>query len=505
LSEILAYLADYTDKERAWKRSLLDYGVADLATVERLIAEVERGVEDGIADALRLKEPATLSAAALANAAGDVFAPFPQRLPAKRRLRVCLLSREYPPLGHGGIGQWTREVATGLAARGHEVTVIARALDGRPNIDFIDGVWVHRIDVSPITEAQVQAFAPAPASLTAYSLALHQEYERIDGHRRFDLISGPIADLEPMACLARARIPVIVSLHTTYKLSLPHKPDWLSRPDYLSRHVEPAILCEGRLIAEGRHILANSHAILDDIEAAHGLTIDRAKVTIVPHGIADVAAIAPARARSDDAVNLLFVGRLEARKGADALLAILPDLLSAHPALVADIVGEDNIPVGDKTLRQTFLDDNAHRPEVLARMRFHGVLPRADVEARYAAADIFVAPSKYESFGLIFIEAMCFGKPVVAYDVGGASEIITHGVDGFLVPAGEPQKLADAIARLAEDGALREQIGAAARKTYEARYAKALMIDRLEAYYRAVLAEASGVSEMAAAKASRSA
>ncbi len=257
--------------------------------------------------------------------------------------------------------------------------MIARALDGRPNIDFVEGVWVHRIDVSPITEADAHAFAPAPASLTAYSLALHQEFERIDGHRCFDLISGPIADLEPMASLALARIPVIVSLHTTYKLSLPHKPDWLSRPDYLAGHVEPTILCEAKLIAEGPNILANSDAILDDIDAAHGLTIDRAKVTIIPHGIADLAARAFARAASDDAVNLLFVGRLEPRKGADALLAILPDLLRAHPTLVADIVGDDDIPVGDKTLRRRYEDDNSARPEELARTRFHGALPRTGV------------------------------------------------------------------------------------------------------------------------------
>jgi glycosyltransferase involved in cell wall biosynthesis/GT2 family glycosyltransferase len=488
LSEIFAYLADYTAKERAWKRDLLNLGV-EAQTVERLIGEVERGVEDGISDALRLKTPATLSPALLASAAGDAFTPFPLRLPAERRLSVCLFSREYPPQGHGGIGQWTREVATGLAARGHEVTVIARALDGAPAIDFVEGVWVHRIAPAPIGEAEAEAFAPAPASLTAYSLALYREFERIDGRRRFGLVSGPIADLEPMASLRFAHVPVIVSLHTTYKLSLPHKPDWLSRPDYLRGHVEPAIVSEGELIASGPHILANSRAILDDIEAAHGLAIDRAKVTIVPHGISDLAAEAPAPARDDGAVNLLFVGRLEERKGADALLAILPDLLDAHPALVAHIVGDDGILVGDATLRRRYEDDNAARPEVLARTRFHGPLPREELLAHYAAADVFVAPSKYESFGLIFIEAMCFGKPVIAYEVGGAKEILTHGVDGWFAPAGEPHKLAEAIARLVEDRALREEIGRNARRTYEASYTKDLMIDRLETYYRSVLAE----------------
>ena len=457
LSEIIAYLSDYVARERAWKRGLLGGGV-DVATVDRLISEVERGVEDGIADALRQRAPALLSGALIEAAKDDVFTRFPLRLAAEQRLRVCLFSREYPPLGHGGIGQWTREVAVGLAKRGHEVTVVCRALEGRPQrIDFLDGVWVHRIQPVAVGEADAETFAPAPASLIAYTLALHREVERIDGHRRFDLISGPIADLEPMASLKLANIPVIVSLHTTYKLSLPHKPDWLSRPDYLAGHVEPAIACEAELIADGPHILANSRAILDDIEAAHGLTIDRDKVAIIPHGISDLAGGMRAPASEPGVVRLLFVGRLEERKGADVLLAILPDLIAQHPALVVDIVGEDGIPYGDTTLRRRYEADNAGRPEVLARTHFHGSLKRGQVRARYADCDLFVAPSKYESFGLIFIEAMCFGKPVVAYDVGGAAEIVDHGIDGWLVPASDERQLAQAISKLIEDGALRER------------------------------------------------
>ena len=447
------------------------------------LAEIERGVTEALR---REAEDVAEAEASAPRAAAGPFAAFPLRLAADKRLRVCLFSREYPPQGYGGIGQWTREVATGLAARGHEVTVISRALDGRPSVDFVEGVFVHRIDAAPITPRQAQAFAPAPASLTAHSLALLAEVERIDARRRFDLISGPIADLDPMASLALASVPVIVSLHTTYKLSLPHKPDWLSRPDYLKGHVEPAIACESRLIAEGPHILANSRVIVADIEAAHGLTIDRAKTAIIPHGVSDLARGAAVRSRDDGAVHLLFVGRLEERKGADVLLAILPDLLAAHPALIAHIVGDDGIAAGDKTLRRRFEDDNAGRPDVRARTKFYGALPRAEVEAHYAAADIFVAPSKYESFGLIFIEAMCFGKPVVAYDVGGAAEIVTNEVDGLLAPADAPQKLAAAIARLVENPRLREDLGRNARRTYESAYTTELMIDRLEAYYRQV-------------------
>ncbi|MDE3177224.1 MAG: glycosyltransferase [Pseudomonadota bacterium] len=485
LADVLGYIADYVGKERDWKRGLAHDGV-DQATIDRLIGEVERGVEDGVADALRLTTPALLSPATLAPARHDSFQPFPLTRPAPERLRICLLSREYPPQGHGGIAQWTREVAVGLAARGHEVSVIARALDGPKGIDFVEGVWVHRVDPAPITQEEAAAFAPAPASLSAYSLALFREYERIDARRRFDVVSGPIADLEPMVCLARAPTPVIVSLHTTYKLSLPYKPDWLSRPDYLAGHVEPAIVSEGELMTKGPHILANSRTIVADIEAAHALKIDPARIEIVPHGISDLSLEAPAAVEPDGQVHLLFVGRLEERKGADALLAQLPGLLAAHPTLVAHIVGDDGIVIDDTTLRRRYEIDNSARPDILARTRFYGALSREGVIAQYAACDIFIAPSKYESFGLIFIEAMCFGKPTVAYGVGGAAELIRDGVDGLLASPDAPAELAACVSRLVDDPALREAIGRNARATYESCYTTELMLDRLEAYYRRV-------------------
>jgi glycogen(starch) synthase len=492
LFDILAYLADYVGKEREWKRDLARDGLTDRATVDRLIAEVERGVEDGVADALRLTAPVGLSERALADAKPGAFKLFPQRLRADQRLRLCLFSREYPPLGHGGIAQWTREVATGLAARGHEVTVISRALDGRKRIEFLEGVWVHRIEAEPISQAEADAFAPAPAALTAYSYALFREFERIDEHRCFDLISAPIADLEGLVSRRLARARVIVSLHTTYRLSLPFKPDWLSRPEYLAKHVEPTIACENQILRECSHILANSRAIVTDIETAHAVSIDRSKVEIIPHGISDLSVGVKPSAAPDERVRLLFVGRLEERKGADALLAILPGLLGRYENLVAHIVGEDGISVGETTLRAAYQRDNANRPNILDRTIFHGPLSRERVLDHYAACDVFVAPSKYESFGLIFIEAMCFGKPVVAYEVGGAAEIIEDGVNGLLAPAGRPEQLRECIARLVEDDALRRKMGRNARGTYERSYTTKLMIDRLEAYYRDVLADRRG-------------
>ncbi len=495
LADILGYIAGYVAKERRWKGDLLTSGAADRETVERLIAEVERGAEQGVADALRRPPPVSLSPALLESAARDAFKRFPLPRPAADRLRICLFTREYPPQGFGGVGQWTREVAVGLAARGHEVTVIAHALTGPRWIDFDEGVWVHRIDMPPITVEEAAAFAPAPASLTASALALHREAERIGGRRRFDLISGPIVDLAAMASCAQASAPVVVSLHTTYKLSLPFKPDWLCRPDYLAGHVQPAIAAENRLIGQARYLLANSRAILDDIEAAHGISIDRARTTVVPHGVADLARETAPVAPEPGVTKLLFVGRLEPRKGADALLAILPGVLAAAPTLAVDIVGEDDILVGDDTLRRRF---EAGHPDLRRRVRFHGAQPRAALLAHYAASDIFIAPSQYESFGLVFIEAMCFGKPVVAFDVGGAREIVADGDTGLLAPAGDGAALAACVLRLATDPALRVRLGARAREIYEQRYTTDTMVDRLEVFYRGVVTDFQDAASAAA-------
>lgn len=144
LGEILDYLVDYIEKERVWKRDLLPAGLADEETVVRLIAEVEKGVEDGICDALRLTTPVLMSCAP----SQKDFLHFPLRLRAEQRRRVCLFA--------------DAALASDLAAQGHEVTMILDAADELPRIDFERGLWVHRVKVSA-----------------------QEEYERINRHRQF--------------------------------------------------------------------------------------------------------------------------------------------------------------------------------------------------------------------------------------------------------------------------------------------------------------------------------
>lgn len=100
-----------------------------------------------------------------------------------------------------------------------------------------------------------------------------------------------------------------------------------------------------------------------------------------------------------------------------------------------DIVGDDGVIVDGATLRSRFEDVVATSGLDTERVLFHGAVSREDLLRHYATCDIFVAPSRHESFGLIFVEAMIFAKPVVGIAVGGVVEVVTDEVDGLLIPS----------------------------------------------------------------------
>ena len=486
LEAVLEYIAHYVDLVRGWKRGLLNMG-ADPATVARLISEVERGAADGVRDAFGHSGPLSITDALAAEGAATLYKPFPLPKPAHDRLRICLLSQDYPPVGTGGIGQWTREVAVGLAARGHEVTVIARSETGFPYIDFIEGVWVHRIVVKAASTELRAKFSPIPHTLIDYSAALHDEIERVQERRRFQIISGPIFDFESLVALHESAIPTIVSLHTTYKLGLPFKSDWLQNPSYLRNHVQPAIAGEGELLVSAPHILANSHGIVRDIEGGYDLTIDEDRLRMVPHGFSDLTAGVVPLPRDEGEVRVLFVGRLEPRKGVDLLLKAIPALLMRYPHLRFDLVGDPDQVIEGKTYKDRFIAEHANNRDVLARTTFHGQASRENLLRHYATCDIFVAPSRYESFGLIFIEAMMFGKPSIGVAVGGVSEVITDGIEGILIPEPDEKLLSNSIERLVQEHETRTIFGSNARRSFEEKFHVDKMLDSLEVYYSSIL------------------
>lgn len=396
--------------------------------------------------------------------------PFAVTKPAEERIKLILVSQNYPPQALGGIGVFILNLAQALARRGHEVAVISRSEDLH-TVDFEDGVWVHRIPARAHDPARMPAGMPdLPHGIADWSLAVLDEASRIQAQRGHCHVLGAIWDLETLGVTASNAFISLLYLVTTYALSLPSKPDWQRNEHYRVNHVEKVIAGEKWLVERSSLVLGSTAGILRDVRASYGeMDLPDSRTMILPFGLPDkrVAPVAhPGR------VEILYVGRFEPRKGTDILLSVLPRLLDKHPDIDVRLVGDDRIVVDGKTLKETFLAAHAGHA-ALDRIHFLGEVNDAQLASEYARCDLFVAPSRYESFGLIYLEAMRESKPVIGCDAGGVPEIVTPDV-GLLIPPDNAEALLEALDKLASDAALRERMGQAGRR----RFVETFHIDR---------------------------
>lgn len=165
------------------------------------------------------------------------------------------------------------------------------------------------------------------------------------------------------------------------------------------------------------------------------------------------------RALCAESLKLVFVGNLIPRKGLHILLQAL--------SLVKDEKWDLTI-IGDAETDQRYAKAMIQKIHALSKqeqIHFLGRLDQSALEEQLLQAHVLVVPSTYEGFGIAYLEAMSFGLPPIATTSGGASEFITHGKDGFLVPPRNPEALAQTIARLARERTLLARLGSAARQT----------------------------------------
>ncbi|MFC7396029.1 glycosyltransferase [Chelatococcus sp. GCM10030263] len=455
-------------------------GHIDLPKKASLITDLAQGEADGRAAAAR----PPLTPLTPPTAAPMFFVPSSLSV-ARDRLRIGLLSQQYPPGSTGGIGNWTQTLAEGLAGEGHEISVITDAAPGDgDSVDFERGVFVHRLSHRQVVGSARLNLGPAVRHLEARSVRCFDEAMRIHALRGLDLVSGPIWDLEPFACLKRGLLPTAVSLHTTYALARPRNLEIPLASAKERAIVDGVIAAERWMLATAPFLLSNSHAIIDDLERVYKLPgLLRPRTVAVPHGVPDRRGAIRAKAPKDNRVTAVFIGRLEPRKGADALLAIAPHLLDAAPHLELVMVGED-LPIdgAGTTLRQRFLE--SADADIAARVTFCGNVPAEELRSWYERSDFILAPSRHEAFGLVYVEAMMHGKAVIAGRNGGSADIVLPGETGLLVDPDETEDFIDAILRLTLAPAERERMGSAGRRRYEDHFSVAAMIAGVETVFR---------------------
>jgi glycosyltransferase involved in cell wall biosynthesis/GT2 family glycosyltransferase len=436
----------------------------------------------GYARGLRLglrRRRAGSAGPAVLSAPADAFRPLrsapawePPRPVGGRALRVALLCAEFGSPSRGGVAAYTEHLAEGLARRGHEVVVFRFGYGPGE----VQPVGYRVVGVPPEVDC------PLPISTLRRLRAMAQAAP-------FDVVEAPLWGGEGAIAGATGLAPLVVRLETPLEVirqvsSLP-----------LSTDLAVSIARERLGLSYAAGVVAISRAIaatVDEVYEARLANHGRL-ATVLPIGLpgADDVPIDPIEPPDADGFRMLYVGRLEARKGILELGRAFAAMARRVPGARLWIAGADNSgPDGHRgrtgqdypeTLRELW------GPELSRRVRFLGRVPEGVKNALLAHCDVFLAPSLYESFGIVFLEAMRLGKPVIGTRVGGVPEIVEHGVTGLLVAPQDPGALAEAMETLASDALARERMGAAGRSRFEAHFTVDEFARRTEAFYREVI------------------
>jgi D-inositol-3-phosphate glycosyltransferase len=422
-------------------------------------------------------------------------------LPPARR--VAMLSVHTCPLAApggketGGMNVYVRELSRELGRRGIEVDCFTRSQSSLvPHIPDADlGPSVRLIHVvagpeAPLSKAQTWATLPQfVAGVRAFMASHEATYDLYHSHY---WMSGWV--VRQLAAVRPA--PIVQMFHTLGAMK-----DLSGRRDQ-APEIEPRRLVERELMAAVDRIVAATEVDRTHMVELYGA--DRSKIQVIPPGV-DLGLFRPiprevARAHLGDGPEhrmILYVGRFDPVKGLDTLVQAIAQVIAAEPefrrnACLCLIGGDrsDDPALANAEMRR--IDALRHELGLSDFVTFLGPLSQEELPYFYSAAEVVVVPSRYETFGLVALEAMACGAPVIATDVGGLSTLVRPGRTGFLVPEGDVAALAAELLLLIRHPELGREMGRHAVATAEA-YGWPTIAERVEALYEEVLREPAAV------------
>jgi D-inositol-3-phosphate glycosyltransferase len=367
----------------------------------------------------------------------------------------------------GGMNVYVRELARDLGSRGIEVDVFTRWREkDDPRIQSIGpNARVIHVQSGPMGYWPKMAVYERLDEFTA-KVSEHAESEA----RSYDLVHAHywLSARVARTLAERWNVPVVQMFHTL----------GLVKREVLDEDVDGEsdvrVEIEREAVRKSTAIVAASEIELGELRRLY--RADARRVAVIPCGV-DPAVFHPVRqADAREALGrdqcerlILFVGRIEQIKGIDVLLRAMGLLFARHPELRSDVcllvIGGaldpgDDAPETEKILELRRL---VHEHRMEANVAFVGSRGQDELALYYAAADVCAVPSLTESFGLVALEAMACGTPVVGTRVGGLQTVIEHGESGLLVPAGDYRALAESIAQVLTDARLRMHLAHGAR------------------------------------------
>lgn len=360
----------------------------------------------------------------------------------------------------GGIPDHIYNLSTEMRRRGHEVRILTSRFGG---------MTVECLTTVP-DEDQVQRFGRGLLVRSNKSFArlpiAWRPVARVRNYfksERFDVvhIHGTLAPTLPLVALKASTSVNVMTLHSNYQRSLGYVLFWpVFRPYFNAIHGLVAVSEDARS-STARYFPG--------------------PYRIIPNGV-DVEAFRPDAEPIPELRNgrpkILFLGRFEPRKGLKYLLMAFPEIVRQVPDVQLVVVGAGLFGYSYRGYLEKEVEEHVH---------WAGLVANEDRPRYYASCDVFCSPAVgNESFGIVLLEAMATGKPVVASDIDGYRRVLEHGREGLLVPARDTAGIAEALVRILRNPEQKKAMGAAGRDK-AIRYSWPSVASQVEALYEELL------------------
>ena len=347
-----------------------------------------------------------------------------------------MLTWEYPPRVVGGIARVVHDLSHRLIKDGHEVTVVTYKEGNVQDYEDDKGVKVYRVNNYMIN----------PNNFIDWIMQLNfnlisKATELINKEGPFDVIHAHdwLVAYAAKTLKDSFKIPVVSTIHATEsgRNSGIH--------DEVQRYINDT---EWMLTYESTEVIVNSNFMKSELQRLFGLPFE--KINVIPNGVnlnlyngVERDYNFRRQYAADNEKIILYVGRLVYEKGIQNLISAMPKVLNNYHDSKLIIAGKGGMI--DE------LRDEVRRLNIENKVYFTGYLNLTQVTKMYKCADVAVFPSTYEPFGVVALEGMLSGTPVVVSDVGGLNEIVEHRVNGMKSYAGNPNSIADSILELLYD------------------------------------------------------
>ena len=400
-------------------------------------------------------------------------------------MRVLHVSSEYPPHKVFGLGRYVSDLARELAAQGHEVHVLTNSVGGTDQDHMDRGVYIHRVDYPPPPMPPTQA-----APVAAFNLHLQQRAHALGG--------GGLGN--PELLVSHDWLTAVAGHHVARRFGIPHV--WTVHDTVHGKRFGLVTETEDRIAFAIERwatrtadlVLVNSIAVGDELSRIYAANPKRMDLL---HPGLDVGAAA--RAQSEERLRMFrsilagptehlvtFAGRLDSEKGVDTLINAFSIVCSQR----ADV----RLAIAGRGVLQPIVEDHVRKLGLQDAVNLCGYLEGEVLRSFYRVGDVHVCPSHYEPFGLVALEAMAAGTPVVVSDTGGLRDIVSSTKVGRRVAPRDAEALAGTLLELLGSPSTRRQLAKAGSKHASERFGWPGLARRAAELYSRVLVPKEPVS-----------